>query len=362
MRRIALRALVAFLAILAARAAPALEGERALFPAKQEERARLIIHAATDLDAMRPLILDFQETAPDIAIEFTDYVTNDLFREAEEACREGRADGDLLLSSSVDQLVKLANDGCASPHSSFVTQSVPDWANWREEVYGFTFEPAVIVYDGARVPPEDVPRTHEDLSDLLRRKPEVYRGRIGTYDINASGIGYLLAFHDARQAPTVYGRLLESFSRAEAVTRCCNNEVLGEIASGKLRIAYNILGSYAYAAYLNNPDLRIVVPRDYALILSRGALIPAKTARPDLAARFLDYLLSGRGQRVAREKAFFFSEKSPLPPGVDGPPALMESGIGRPIRIGPALLAAQDKAQRERFIAGWTSLFVQPAR
>ncbi|HCL63460.1 MAG TPA: ABC transporter substrate-binding protein [Rhizobium sp.] len=362
MRKIALRALVAFLAILAAHPAPALEGERVLFPASQEERGRLIIHAATDLDAMRPLILDFQETAPDIAIEFTDYVTNDLFREAEEACREGRADGDLLLSSSVDQLVKLANDGCASPHSSFVTQSVPDWANWREEVYGFTFEPAVIVYDGARVPPEDVPHTHEDLSDLLRRKPEVYRGRIGTYDINASGIGYLLAFHDARQAPTVYGRLLESFSRAEAVTRCCNNEVLGEIASGKLRIAYNILGSYAYAAYLNNPDLRIVVPRDYALILSRGALIPAKTARPDLAARFLDYLLSGRGQRVAREKAFFFSENSPLPPGVDGPAALMESGIGRPIRIGPALLAAQDKAQRERFIAGWTSLFVQPAR
>ncbi len=362
MRKIALRALVAFLAVLAAHPAPALEGERVLFPASQEERGRLIIHAATDLDAMRPLILDFQETAPDIAIEFTDYVTNDLFREAEEACREGRADGDLLLSSSVDQLVKLANDGCASPHSSFVTQSVPDWANWREEVYGFTFEPAVIVYDGARVPPEDVPRTHEDLSDLLRRKPEVYRGRIGTYDINASGIGYLLAFHDARQAPTVYGRLLESFSRAEAVTRCCNNEVLGEIASGKIRIAYNILGSYAYAAYLHNPDLRIVVPRDYALILSRGALIPAKAARPDLAARFLDYLLSGRGQRVAREKAFFFSEKSPLPPGVDGPPALMESGIGRPIRIGPTLLAAQDKAQRERFIAGWTSLLVQTAR
>ncbi|MHB0952437.1 MAG: hypothetical protein ACYC10_10945 [Allorhizobium sp.] len=98
------------------------------------------------------------------------------------------------------------------------------------------------------------------------------------------------------------------------------------------------------------------------MILSRGALIPAKAARPDLAARFLDYLLSGRGQRVAREKAFFFSEKSPLPPGVDGPPALMESGIGRPIRIGLTLLAAQDKAQRERFIAGWTSLLVQTAR
>ncbi|MFC3164914.1 ABC transporter substrate-binding protein [Ciceribacter thiooxidans] len=355
-------AVVLFFAGLWSAPVLAIEGERAVFPAPSGENAKLVIHGATDLNAIRPLILDFQETMPNVTVEFTDYVTNDLFREAEEACREGRVHGDLWLSSSVDQLVKLANDGCARPHRSFVTAQVPDWANWREEVYGFTFEPAVIVYDSSRVPPEDVPHTHEELSELLRRKPDVYRGRIGTYDVQASGIGYLLAFNDARQAPTVYGRLLESFSRAEAVTRCCNNEVLGEIASGNLRIAYNILGSYAYAAYLQNPNLKIVVPRDYTLVLSRGVLIPEKSGRPDLAARFLDYLLSGRGQRVAREKAFFFSERAPLPTGVDGPPALMDSGIGRPIRIGPALLAAQDKAQRERFIAGWMDLFARPVR
>ena len=58
---------------------------------------------------------------------------------------------------------------------------------------------------------------------------------------------------DARQAPTIYGRLL-GFSRAEAVKRCCNAEVLGELAVGNICIAYNILGSYAYAAYLKNPN------------------------------------------------------------------------------------------------------------
>ena len=154
---------------------------------------------------------------------------------------------------------------------------------------------------------------------------------------------------------------LESFSRAEAVKRCCNAEVLGELAVGNIRIAYNILGSYAYAAYLKNPNLKIVVPRDYALILSRGVLIPTTTGNRDLAARFLDYLLSERGQRVAREQAFFFSEKSPLPDGVDGPAALMESGIGRPIRVGPALLAAQDQIQRARFIADWASSIAKPS-
>lgn len=352
---------VSFLATTALPAL-ALEGEQTVFPASAAERARLVIRGATDVEAMRPLILDFQRLAPDVTVEFNDYVTNDLFKEAEDACANQLAYGDLLLSSSVDQLVKLANDGCAQEYRSPETERVADWANWRDEVFGFTFEPAVIVYDGERVPPEDVPRSHVEIAELLRSKPDVYRNRIGTYDVRASGIGYLLAFHDALQAPTTYGRLLESFSRADVVTRCCNSEVLGQIASGRLLIAYNVLGSYAYAAAQRNPDLRVVIPRDYALILSRGALIPDLAPNPALAQRFLDYLLSPRGQKVAQEEAFYFSENAPLPPGVDGPMSLIESGIGRPIRVGPALLAAQDRATREEFIRNWTSLFAPSGR
>ncbi|WP_246697725.1 hypothetical protein [Rhizobium sp. G21] len=68
----------------------AIEGQRQVFPALSgQEGARLVIHAATDLEAMRPLILDFQETAPDLAVDVTDYVTNDLFREAQKACADG---------------------------------------------------------------------------------------------------------------------------------------------------------------------------------------------------------------------------------------------------------------------------------
>lgn len=335
----------------------AIEGQRELFPpVSGQENARLVIHAATDLEAMRPLIRDFQETAPDLAVDITDYVTNDLFREAQLACAGSAESGDILLSSSVDQLVRLANDGCAQAHQPLPTSRIKDWANWRDEVFGFTFEPVVFVYDRLQVPPEDVPESHEALVDLLRRNPLRYHGRIGTYDIEASGVGYLLAFNDSRQAPTTYGRLIESVSRAAPVIRCCNNEVLGELASGRIRIAYNVLGSYAYGAARLNPNLGIVVPRDYTLILSRGAMIPKAAANPALGQQFLDYLLSERGRAVAREKSFFFAEGKPMPKGVDGPDDLMTSGVGRPIRIGPSLLAAQDDIQRRHFIGDWKRL------
>lgn len=353
MTRKILRHALLLLPLVLPTGAGAVEGDRQVFQAK-EERARLIIHGATDIEAMRPLLEDFQNIRPDVTLEYVDYLTNELFREATVACATREHTADLLLSSSVDQLVRLANDGCAVAHPT--TEKVPDWANWREEVYGFSFEPAVMVYDERQVAPEDVPRSHHELAELLRQKHETYRGRVGTYDIRASGIGYLLAFNDSRVAPTSYGRLLESFGRAETVTRCCNNEVLDELRRGNISIAYNVLGSYAYAAHLRDPHLRLVLPRDYTLILSRGALIPSTSGQKALAGAFVDYLLSERGQKKARDASFYFSANGPLPSGVDGPASLVDTGVGRPIRIGPALLAAQDQAQHKRFTEEWVTV------
>lgn len=62
-------ALIAVLSAVQGGPASGIEGERAFFPARQEERARLVINGATDLTAMQPLILDFQEMSPDVAVE-----------------------------------------------------------------------------------------------------------------------------------------------------------------------------------------------------------------------------------------------------------------------------------------------------
>lgn len=343
----------------AAAASRADEGTTTHFPATAEETGRLVINGAADTSALAPLILDYQQLEPNIAVDYTDFVTNDLYNQADAACQAHQNFGDLLISSSVDQMVKLTNDGCAVSHISAETRAEYNSANnWRDEVFGFTFEPSVIVYNSDYVAPQDVPRSRSELADLLRRKQEYYRGRVATYDLRQSGVGYLLAFMDSEQNSTAYGRLLESMSRVDTQLRCCNNSVLTDIADDKIYIGYNILGSYAYAASLRNPKLKIVLPRDYTLVLSRAALIPQQAKRPDLGAHFLDYLLSSRGRNLAREKSFFFARNSELPKGVDGPTALIESGIGRPVRIGPPLLATQDAAQRKRFIDDWTAIMV----
>jgi iron(III) transport system substrate-binding protein len=290
--------------------------------------------------------------APNVTVEFAEYVTNELFAAAQRACETGRTTMDVIVSSSVDQLVKLVNDGCALHHPSAAAARLPDWASWRDEVFGFTVEPAVIVYRRDLVPPEEVPRTRTELVELLRSRPDRYDGRVGTYDIAQSGIGYLFAAYDARIAPT-YGRLVEAFGRAHVVTRCCTSDLVEDLTAGRLLIGYNLLGSYAYGALQRGAPLGIVVPHDYTVVLSRAVLVPTGSRQPTAAFRFVDYLLSERGQREGREASFFFDLNTKLPDGVDGPATLGISGLFNPVTIGPELLAVQDRAKRERFLAEW---------
>jgi iron(III) transport system substrate-binding protein len=324
------------------------------YPARGAETAVLKVHGATDASAMEPLLLDFQSLHPGTSIEYVDYVSNELLAATEEACRTGRVLTDILVTPAVDHLIKLANDGCAREHRSTAANAAPKWANWRHEVFGFTYEPAVIVYNTALVPSGDIPRSHVELADLLRAKSAFYRGRVGTYDIRQSGIGYLFAFSDSKQASTTFGRLIESMGRVQPTVRCCTGEIVEEVARGQLLLGYNLLGAYAYARMRAGAPIGVVLPRDYTLVLSRGVMIPAFSRQPELARQLLDYLLSDRGQEVGRGQSFFFAANADLPPGVDGPASLASSGIARPITIGPALLPVQDRAQRERFLTEWS--------
>ena len=171
------------------------------FPAPGGEQQVLTIEASIDITSMEPLIRDFQALRPTVTVDFADSLTNDVFAAAEAACNAQKTYADLFITSSSDHVVKLANDGCAQRYESDAVQSLPEWANWRNEAIGFSFEPAVIVYNKKLVAAADVPRSHGDLIELMRAKPEIYDGRIGTYNIAQSGIGFLFAFFDAEQSP-----------------------------------------------------------------------------------------------------------------------------------------------------------------
>lgn len=346
--RMPIAVLLAFILIASARA------ETYEFAAVGANTTRLRIEGSGDIEAIGPLIRDFQRTHPEISVTYVDALTNELFGRIASTCEGGEDMPDIVFSSSVDHMVKLANDGCAMSYRSGETERLPAHARWRDEVFGFTFEPAVIVYNKKLVPAAEVPHTRDELADLLRSDNHGFDGKVGTYDIAQSGIGYLFAFFDAQESSS-FGRLIEAFGRSGAKLFCCTGELLEKIENGEILIGYNLLGSYAYARLEAGAPIGIVLPRDYTLVLSRAAFIPVAAVNRSAGQAFLDYLLSPRGQQVGLRDSFYFAQGAALPEGVDAAGTEAQAGITRPIPIGPDLLAVNDRQKRQRLLKVWKS-------
>ncbi|WP_245613109.1 sensor histidine kinase [Skermanella stibiiresistens] len=315
----------------------------------------LRIDAVTDLAAMEPLIRDFQAVAPDVTIVYDELTSRELYERT--VAVESRAD--LLISSAADLQVKLVNDGYGQAYVSDATSALPDWANWRDEAFGFTYEPAVIAYNLDLVPPPEAPRSRDALIRLIRENPSRFAGRVATYDLATSGIGYFFASQDSVLF-SQFWQLVATLGTARARLVCCTSNVLDMIERGEVLIGYNVLGSYARARINAGARIGIVLPEDYTLILSRVALIPKAAKRADLAGRFIDYLLSERGQKVVAERSVLYALS-----GTEG--EATSAGVRRgtagpviPITLSPSLLVFLDRLKRENFLRQWHLAFQAP--
>ncbi|WP_336055152.1 ABC transporter substrate-binding protein [Nitratireductor sp. CH_MIT9313-5] len=319
----------------------------------------LVIESTTDLAVFRPMVEAFQLRNPGLAVTYHELTSNEIAARQEEACMSGEFLADVVISSAVDQQLKLVNDGCAKPLLLAEAERLPDWARWRNELFGFTFEPAVMVYNRAWFREQGAPQSRFELIDLLRSST-YYTGRIGTYDIASSGLGYFFAFQDALQAGT-WGRVVESLGRNNAKLYCCTFEILERVADGRLLIGYNVLGSYALDYIEEDDRIGIVLPRDYTLVMARAAFVPRQARSPLAASRFIDFMLSSQGRDILSNDMRLLSP-------IDGAERL-ERLTGqkaddletfRPISMTPALLVGLDEAKREIFMRQWRAALPGP--
>ncbi|MCG6858622.1 MAG: ABC transporter substrate-binding protein [Salaquimonas sp.] len=316
------------------------------------ETKRLVIESSTDLSIFAPIVAAFQKLRPDIAVTYRELTTNELNGHVARACNGGTFVADLVVSSSIDQQLKLVNDGCALRMDGEVGAALPDWAKWRNELFGFTFEPAVMVYNRAFFASREVPQSRFDLIDILR-EGDTFRGRIGTYDIETSGVGYLFAFEDAVQAST-WGRLVESLGRNDMQLFCCTADILDRVADGRLLVGYNVLGSYALERIASDKRLGVIVPSDYTLIMARAGFISRNARQTALARDFLVFLLSEQGRKILASKSQLLSpnggsEELAKLVGLD---SRSEQAL-RPIPLTPALLVGLDSRKRRIFLRQW---------
>ena len=129
-----------------------------------------------------------------------------------------------------------------------------------------------------------------------------------------------------------------------------SGDMIRDVASGRLALAYNVVGSYAMSRLPDHPGIRIVLLDDYVNVMLRTALIPKNAENPMQSGMMIDFLaaLSLRPE---------LTKLTSLPP-IDSA-QLQENSAARPIRLGPGLLVFLDRLKKENFLKNWVSSIEQ---
>ncbi|MCT4558953.1 MAG: ABC transporter substrate-binding protein [Pelagimonas sp.] len=303
-------------------------------------RDTLRILSSTDAGYLAPVLAEFAQTHGDLTIDYMVSGTADIYR----LTRQDPAAYDIVISSAMDLQIKLVNDGYARALPAIDT---PDWAHWRQSLFGFTAEPAAIVVHADTFADRPLPDTRQELIRTLRATPEVFGGKLATYDIRKSGLGYLFATQDARTSET-YWRLTEVMGALGTRLYCCSGDMIDAVASGEMLVAYNVLGSYAAAQAQQNDQIKVIIPSDFATTMMRSALVTRDTHAPDLSQSFISFLLA----YFARQDGGY---DVPLPQLLTGETTARQELIP----LEPALMIYLDRLKRQAFTHAWESAVIQ---
>ena len=327
----------------------------ALFPTLNgEEKLETVkVYSSLDEEVSKPLIAAFQREYPNTAVLYEDLQSLDIYERVIRETDNGEKTADLVISSAMDLQVKLVNDGYAQTAGGSQSANWPDWAKWRNSAFGLTFEPSVVVYHKPSFADLKPPQNRSDLVGLLRSEEARFYGKIATYDIERSGLGFLFLARDREHNRDIWS-LVNAMGASGVKLYSNSSAILERVADGRFMIGYNILGSYAESWVRKNPDLGIILLKDYTVVMSRIALVPQAAKDSALGKRLLAFLMSKESQTImARDVRL-----PALNPKVigDNTATSMRKKFGsqlRPISIGPGLIVYLDQVKRARFIDRW---------
>lgn len=315
------------------------------------KEGKLLIYSTTDAASAQPLLDDFKALYPQIVVEYSDISSAELYNRVISEKAAGQPSADFVWTSGMDTGVRLAADGYAAVYASPEIPKLPGWAVWKDTAYGTTFEPLVFMYNKRVVPEDAAPRSHADLVRLVKEKPDIFKGRVSTYDPSRT-LGLILNVYDQVNNPNFFEDL-RGLGAAGMRIDASSGSMMEKVGSGEYALAWNVIGSYVPPRMAKNPAIGMVYPKDYTLVLSRVAFVSASAGNPNAAKLFLDYVLSKRGQEIIAGKANLYSLRDDVTGANTASSVRKEIGadVIRPIPIGQDMLdRVMDPDKRVAFL------------
>ncbi|MRT51322.1 MULTISPECIES: ABC transporter substrate-binding protein [Klebsiella/Raoultella group] len=318
------------------------------------EEGKVVIYSTTDIKASGPLINGFETQYPGVRVEYNDMNSTELYNRFISELAAGGGSGDVVWSSSMDTALKLATE-YAVPYASQELDKLPKWAVWQQKAYGTTYEPVVFIYNKRLIPQNEVPDSHTALAKLVAAQADKFKGKVTTYDIEKSGLGFMLAVQDSKADANYFGDLA-GMAKGGLTVQSSTGTMMERVSSGENLLGYNILGSYAEARAKTDPSLGISYPKDYVLVLSRVSFISQEAKHPNAAKLWFDYVLSKQGQSILANQADIPSIRNDIDGenDIDGMTKMLGNAL-KPIPVDESLLEYLEPKSRLEFIKQWRS-------
>ena len=321
--------------------------------AAAKKEGKVVVYSALDTKAAQPLIKDFNAVYPDIKVEYNDMNSTEMYNRYIAEVAAGQGGADVMWSSAMDLQVKLVEDGQALTYRSPEAVKLPSWAVYKDQAYGTTYEPAVFIYNKRLVTGDEIPQDHASFAKLINTKPDKFKGKVTTYDIEKSGVGFMFVVQDAKYFSGMKD-LEKGFGATSYKVYSSTGNMLEKVSSGEHLLGYNVLGSYALVRAKKDPSLGVVLPKDYTLVLSRVLFIGKQAKNPNAAKVFTDYVLSQRGQKLIGSDVELFSIRNDV--DAEYTAAKLNQQLGsnvKPIPVTSEITAYLDPKKRLDFLNNW---------
>jgi len=318
-----------------------------------KKEGKVVVYSALDTKAAQPLIKDFNALYPDIKVEYNDMNSTELYNRFIAEVASGQGSADVIWSSAMDLQVKLVDEGKALLYKSPEGAKIPSWANYKDQAWGTTYEPAVFIYNKRLVTGDEIPQDHAAFAKLITSKVDKYKGKVTTYDIEKSGVGFMFVVQDTKYFPGMQD-LEKGFGASSYRVYGSTGNMLEKVSSGEHLLGYNVLGSYALVRAKKDPNLGVVLPKDYTLVLSRVMFIGKQAKNPNAGKVFADYILSQRGQKMIGSDVELFAVRDDVEAEYTAAKLRQQLGSNvKPIPVASEITSYLDSKKRLEFINQW---------
>jgi len=339
---------------LAQTAPPGYPADYAQTIAAANKEGKVVIYSALDTKAAQPLIKDFNALYPNVKVEYSDLNSTELYNRFIAESASGQGSADVMWSSAMDLQVKLVDDGQAMMYASPEASKLPAWAVYKNQAYGTTYEPAVFIYNKRLVTGDEIPQDHASFAKLINTKVDKFKGKVTTYDIEKSGVGFMFVVQDAKFFPGMKD-LEQGFGASSYRVYGSTGNMLEKVSSGEHLLGYNVLGSYALVRAKKDPALGVVLPKDYTLVLSRVLFIGKQAKNPNAAKLWVDYVLSQRGQKLIGSDVELFAIRTDVDAEYTAASLTKQLGANnvKPIPVSAEIVTYLDQKKRLDFLSAW---------